>query len=80
MLIDANGNYVDRSSGEGNFAAVDRAIGQLVEAHKARGELNLTPLHFTPEMERSADGPLSFPGKVVADAGQQAIVHRRYRP
>ncbi len=68
ILIDANGKYVDRSSGEGNFEAVDRVIGQLVEIHKTRGELNLTPLAFTPEMERPTTGPLLYPGKVVADA------------
>ena len=68
ILIDANGKYVDRSSGEGDFAAVDRVIGQLVEIHKARGELNLAPLAFTPEMERPTTGPLLYPGKVVADA------------
>jgi thiol-disulfide isomerase/thioredoxin len=67
VLIDAKGIEVDRSSGEGNFAAVDRAIGKLVAFHKARGELNLTPLQFTPEMERSSSGPLLFPGKVFAD-------------
>ena len=43
-------------------------IGQLVAKHKARGELNLTPLKFIPEMERPSDGPLLFPGKVLADA------------
>jgi thiol-disulfide isomerase/thioredoxin len=68
VLIDANGRYVDRASGEGNFEAVDRAIGQLVELHKARGELNSAPIVFTPEMERSTNGPLLYPGKVFADA------------
>ena len=43
-------------------------IGQLVAMHKERGELNLNPLKFNPEMERPSDGPLLFPGKVVADA------------
>jgi thiol-disulfide isomerase/thioredoxin len=73
ILIDAKGNYVDRSSGEGNFAAVDRVIGELVEHHKARGELNLTPLQFTPEMERSLSSPLLFPGKIVADAAGKRL-------
>jgi thiol-disulfide isomerase/thioredoxin len=68
VLIDANGRYVDRASGEGNFEAVDRVIGQLVELHKSRGELNTNPIVFTPEMERSASGPLLYPGKVLADA------------
>ena len=73
ILIDANGQYVDRASGEGNFDAVDRVIGQLVEMHKAKGELNLTPLSFTPEMERPTNGPLLYPGKVVADAAGKRL-------
>ena len=80
VLIDANGNYVDRSSGEGNFDAVDRVIGQLVEIHKARGELNLTPLNFTPEMERAYDRPAALPRQSARRRRRQATVHRRYRP
>jgi thiol-disulfide isomerase/thioredoxin len=68
ILIDANGHYAGRASGEGNYDLVDRAIGELVEQHKAKGELNVTPLSFTPEMERPTNGPLLYPGKVVADA------------
>jgi len=74
VLIDAKGNYVDAVSGEGNYDILDRAIGQLVEGHKARGELNLTPLKFTPEMERPSDGPLLFPGKVLADASGKRLL------
>ncbi len=44
--------------GEGHYDVLDREIGQLVELHKARGDLNLTPLKFTPEMERPSNGPL----------------------
>ena len=67
ILIDANGHIAGRTAGEGKYEVLDKAIGDLVELHRAKGELNLTPLSFTPEMERSADGPLLFPGKVVAD-------------
>jgi thiol-disulfide isomerase/thioredoxin len=68
VLIDAKGNFVTGFGGEGNYETIDRAISQLVEQHKANGELNLTPLKFSPEMERPSDGPLLFPGKVLADA------------
>jgi thiol-disulfide isomerase/thioredoxin len=73
VLIDAKGNYVDAVSGEGNYDVLDRTIGHLVEVHKARGELNLTPLKFNPEMERPSDGPLLFPGKVLADSTGKRI-------
>ncbi len=42
---------------------------------KDRGDLNLTPLKFSLEMERSSDGPLLFPGKVLADqAGKRLFI------
>lgn len=68
VLLDATGRYVGMLSGEGHYEQLDRAIGKLVAMHAERGELNLTPIKFDPEMERPSDGPLLFPGKVVADA------------
>jgi thiol-disulfide isomerase/thioredoxin len=73
VLIDAKGAYQGSLSGEGHFDEVDKAIGQLVEAQKARGELNLTPLKFTAEMERPSTGALLFPGKVLADAAGKRL-------
>ncbi len=55
-------------SGEGHYEQLDRVIGKLVAMHQEKGDLNLTPLKFTPEMERPTDGPLLYPGKVFADA------------
>jgi thiol-disulfide isomerase/thioredoxin len=73
VLIDANGAVVGAVAGEDNYDVLDREIGRLVEGHKARGELNLAPLRFTPEMERAANGPLLFPGKVLADAAGKRL-------
>jgi len=73
VLIDANGMHFGRVWGEGNYDVLDRAIGRLVEQHKARGELNLTPLKFSPEMERPSNGPLLFPGKVKVDAAGKRL-------
>jgi thiol-disulfide isomerase/thioredoxin len=72
-LIDANGRYHGKISGEGHYAELDEAIGKLVEGHKARGELDLTPLKFTPEMDRPSTEPLLFPGKVVADSSGERL-------
>jgi DNA-binding beta-propeller fold protein YncE len=75
VLLDANGQYINAFSGEGKYEVLDHVIGQLVEVHKARGDLNLTPLKFSPEMERPSTGPLLFPGKVVADpAGKRLFI------
>lgn len=67
VLIDVNGRYLGSIAGEGHYEQLDRVIGQLVEKHRANGDLNLTPLKFNPEMERPSSGPLLFPGKVLAD-------------
>jgi thiol-disulfide isomerase/thioredoxin len=75
VLLDVRGNVVGSLSGEGHYDVLDREIGQLIDAAKARGELNTTPLKFTPEMERPVKGPLLYPGKVVADlAGQRLFI------
>ncbi len=75
VVIDARGNVVGAAPGEGHFDILDREISRLVEMHKARGELNLTPLKFTPEMERPETGPLLYPGKVLADkAGSRLFI------
>ncbi len=75
VLIDANGQYQGSISGEGHYDVLDQAIGKLVDAHKAKGELDPTPLKFSAEMERPSTGPLLFPGKVLADpAGKRLFI------
>jgi thiol-disulfide isomerase/thioredoxin len=74
-LIDASGQFRGKISGEGHYAELDEAIGKLVDAAKANGELDPTPLKFSPEMERPSTGPLLFPGKVLADsAGKRLFI------
>lgn len=68
VLIGPTGKVLGGVSGEGNYDTLDRVIGQVAAEHKAKGDLNLTPLHFTPEMDRPVEGPLLYPGKVLADA------------
>jgi thiol-disulfide isomerase/thioredoxin/DNA-binding beta-propeller fold protein YncE len=75
VLINARGFPAGAFRGEGNYAAVDHEIAALVEDAKVRGELNTTPLKFSPEMERPVDGPLLYPGKVLADvAGKRLFI------
>lgn len=64
-VIDPEGNFVGRVSGEGNFDILDRAIGKLIKLHKDKKTLNEKPMTFA--LERDRQGPLFFPGKVLAD-------------
>ena len=66
ILIDPEGNAILKTVGEGQYDALDRAIGETVS--KFRGKLNQTPIKFKTELDRFADSPLLFPGKVLADA------------
>jgi thiol-disulfide isomerase/thioredoxin/DNA-binding beta-propeller fold protein YncE len=75
VLIDARGYVYSKYASEGHDAEVDRDIGLLIDEAKARGELNTTPLKFSPEMERPVNGPLLYPGKVLADsAGKRLFI------
>lgn len=73
VLIDANGRYQGYASGEGQYELLDKAIGQLVAKHKEKNELNLTPLRFFPENEKSYDQPLLYPGKIHVNAEANRI-------
>ena len=69
VLIDPDGNYYGRISGEGVYEVLDEHIGKLVKKFRAEKKLKTTPIRF--ELARNAekgDSPLFFPGKVLADA------------
>jgi thiol-disulfide isomerase/thioredoxin len=67
VLIDPSGYVVGQAAGEGHYAALDEAIGQLVEEARKRGELNEQPLKLALERAKVGDLPLAFPGKILAD-------------
>src|SRR5437870_11806110 len=46
VLIDPEGYYLGRVSGEGNYQLLDEVIGKLVQIHRAKKTLNEQPLHF----------------------------------
>lgn len=66
ILIDPEGRYRGRASGEGLYNVMDKNVGALVKEYRARGLLKETPMKFTLEREQ-IKGPLYFPGKVLAD-------------
>jgi DNA-binding beta-propeller fold protein YncE len=71
VLIDPEGNFVGGLNEERVFDALDKAIGQQVRIHRARKTLDEKPLPFrTARALRPGDGPLYFPGKVLADPEQ----------
>lgn len=57
-----------KSRAKATTKGFDRIIGQLAEDFRKRGELNEQPLQLALEKAKTADLPLAFPGKVLADA------------
>ncbi|HYN86331.1 MAG TPA: thioredoxin-like domain-containing protein [Pyrinomonadaceae bacterium] len=67
VLIDAEGYVVGRVSGEGHYEVLDETIGKLAADARAKGKLDERPLKLALESAKTADLPLAFPGKVLAD-------------
>jgi DNA-binding beta-propeller fold protein YncE/cytochrome oxidase Cu insertion factor (SCO1/SenC/PrrC family) len=68
-LIDPEGYFVGRVSGEGNYDVLEENIGKLIKAHRKKKTLNEKPLLFKlARATEKGDSPLFFPGKVLADA------------
>lgn len=73
-LIDPNGKVVGMTSGENVYDLLEPYIEGLVEHYKAEGKLNLKPLVLHLEKDKKPAMPLSFPGKISADAGTDTLV------
>jgi len=67
VLIDPAGYVVKVVRGEGHYDELDAGIGSLVEEFRRRGQLDERPLRLALERAKTADLPLAFPGKVLAD-------------
>lgn len=72
VLLDSEGNFVAKGSGEGLHDAVDLAIAKLVKSGRENKTLNEKPIDFGQSVEK-ASSPLYFPGKVLADAESKRI-------
>ncbi len=72
VLLDSEGNFVAKGSGEGLHDAVDLAIAKLVKSGRENKTLNEKPIDFGQTVEK-ASSPLYFPGKVLADAESKRI-------
>ena len=73
VLIGSDGKPVGSISGEGHRDLLDKVIAKTLAEGKANGTLAAKPLVFTPEVDATATGPLSFPGKVMADAARKRL-------
>jgi thiol-disulfide isomerase/thioredoxin len=74
VVIDSSGELVrPYFSGEGHGAELDKLIGDLVARHKARGELDETPIEFPAENDKPHESGLLYPGKVTADANSKRL-------
>ncbi len=67
VMLDPEGYYLGAISGEGNRDALEQVITRVVEYHKSKGTLDESPVQFDLERNKQPDGPLKFPGKVLAD-------------
>jgi DNA-binding beta-propeller fold protein YncE len=68
VMVDPEGYLVGLVAEEKVFDVLDRAISQQIRIHRARKTLDEKPLPFqTGRAARPGDGPLYFPGKVLAD-------------
>lgn len=73
VLIDPEGNIAGIYPGEGNYDEVDNKIGQTVSYFRTKGLIKEEPLTLLLERNRLGPSPLSFPGKVLADASKDRL-------
>ena len=66
MFIDPEGKVIGKQEGELPYEEMDRLIGEMVAEFDATGLLDRRPVDYAREAEPAT--PLSFPGKVLADA------------
>ena len=75
VVIDPEGNLVGQVQGEGNYELLDKTIAKLVADADAKKVMNRTPTRFDLVRYReTADTPLFFPGKILADAPSNRLV------
>ena len=75
MFIDPAGKIVGKHEGEITVDTFDRVIEDLVSVYDDQGLMERRKLEFKLEREKEWERPLSFPGKVLADApGDRLII------
>lgn len=72
VLIDPRGYVVGTATGEGHGAKLEEAIAAVIQVFDQDGTLDRRRRPLAP-VDRAVDGPLAFPGKVLADAAGQRL-------
>ena len=73
VLVDPTGRIEGSITGEGNYNVLDKTIANMVRHFGAQGQLNGTPVHFVLDAAKVPKTPLSYPGKVLADAATNRL-------
>ncbi|QDU98049.1 thioredoxin-like domain-containing protein [Lignipirellula cremea] len=73
VLIDPEGNFVGRASGEFKFETIDRLLKQVVPYYRKKKTLDETPVRFERLAYDAKETPLQFPGKVLADEASNRL-------
>jgi len=73
VLVAPDGRVANQLSGEGHHAELDRQIGDLVGAFRAKKQLDETPLALSLERAKVADTPLFYPGKIAVGGGKIVV-------
>lgn len=69
FLVDPEGYILGSVSGEGHREVLENTIASVIKDFKEKGQLKSGPFPLSPEKEKAGKKtPLSFPGKVLADA------------
>lgn len=74
VLLDPEGRYCGHVSGEGNRELLEQVIDKLIAFHRAKGNLDETPIRFDLEKNKAKDTPLRFPGKLLIDETNRRLL------
>jgi DNA-binding beta-propeller fold protein YncE len=73
IFIDPKGNVIGKHEGELLVPEFTRIVGEMVREFDADGSLVRGPMRFRLESVRESPSFLSFPGKVLVDAGRSRL-------
>ncbi len=73
MFIDPEGKVIGKHEGELPLESLDQLLDKLVKEFDADGLIDRRPFPLKLEREREWERPLSFPGKLLADAASRRL-------